>query len=90
MTIPICPFCSKPLDLEPFIDGYTLACNGADGHFYGVHAATEFEARMILARPQKKLVEALSAMIALPIEQRRREKLEENLELLHQELSEKS
>lgn len=82
MTITlICPICDKPLICEKQIDErnayhFALECVGSeDGHFYGIHAATEEEARAILYKPQKRLVDALSAKIALPIEQRRHNQL---------------
>lgn len=73
----ICPFCNGPLSLVN-VNVYAnsdrrtveIGCSNAS-HSYSATAATEAEARAILEKPQKQLVDALSAKIALPIEQRR-------------------
>lgn len=67
----ICPICNRSIVGTQLTGRFQLACSPADGHFYGTHAPTEVEARAILEKAQKKLVDALSAKIALPIEQRR-------------------
>lgn len=79
MITPICPFCSKPLAAQHSLYGYSLTCYGTDGHFYGALAATEEDARAIVLKPQKTLADALSARIALPLEQRRHQKLREKV-----------
>jgi hypothetical protein len=74
MTITlVCPICDKPLVEFRGTFGYSLMCHGADGHVYGALAASKTDVYAILAPVQKRLVDALSAKIALPIEQRRRD-----------------
>jgi hypothetical protein len=87
--IPICPFCNSPIfgrwiaAIDEDDQGYyDLSCSATDGHFYGVHAPTEEEARAIVLKPQKRLVDALSAQIALPIEQRKHQALREKATVL--------
>lgn len=85
MIISICPFCNSPIfgrwvsEPESSEGYYDLSCQGSDGHFYGVHAATEEEARAIVLKPQKTLTDALSARIALPLEQRRHNKARQRI-----------
>lgn len=84
----LCPICDKPLSTSqtsPY--GYSLTCYGADGHIYGALCATEAEARAILEKPQKKLVDALSAKIALPIEQRKHSKARHRVHVLRAALA---
>jgi hypothetical protein len=94
MTITlVCPICDKPLICEKRIDErnayhFSLECVGSeDGHFYGANASTEEEARAILEKPQKRLVDALSAKIALPIEQRKHAKSRKRVRVLHAALA---
>jgi hypothetical protein len=71
MTITlVCPICDKPL-ICVALSTYRVSCPNVGDHFYGAHGATEEEARAILEKSQKRLVDALSAKIALPIEQRK-------------------
>lgn len=68
----VCPICDKPL-ICVALSTYRVSCPNVGDHFYGAHGATEEEARAILEKSQKRLVDALSAKIALPIEKRRRD-----------------
>lgn len=83
--IPVCPFCAKPLTGKQHDTHYTFLCverEVHEGHMYGASAATEAEARAIVLKPQKYLLDALSAKIALPIEQRRHAELRQRYHAL--------
>lgn len=70
----ICPICNKPLSGKQYVSCYRLWCMD-DTHHYEATASTEEATRAILEKAQKELVDALSAKIALPIEQRRHNQL---------------